>query len=202
MKIKVCGITTSEQALEISALVDYIGFIFHPKSRRYTANSFPSLHAKKTGVFVNLPIKDVIRTAKLEKLDAVQLHGGEPPEYCAALQQLTVIKSFGVDASFDFSELRNYEPYVDYFLFDTKTELHGGSGKKFNWELLNNYQLETPFFLSGGIRPEMLPEILELNHSKLAGIDLNSGFEKSPGIKNLQLLKQFIHELNSNLLHA
>lgn len=202
MKVKVCGITSAEQAIEISSIVDYIGFIFHPESPRSTDRSYPSMRAKKTGVFVNRTAKDVIRTAKFEKLDAIQLHGEEPPEYCAALTQLTVIKSFGVHDSFDFSKLEEFEPFVDYFLFDTKTNLRGGSGKRFDWNLLKNYTLETPFFLSGGIGPESLNEILDIQHPKLEGIDLNSRFEIAPGIKNIKQLNLFINELNANTSHT
>ena len=195
MFVKVCGITTQYQALEISQLVDYIGFIFHPGSPRFVAQSFPSMKAKKVGVFVNLPLQELIQTALLEKLDSVQLHGQESPEYCAALRgQVEVIKSFGVDADFDFTQVSAFEPFVDYFLFDTKTPKHGGSGEQFDWQLLRKYKGSTPFILSGGLRPDSLVQIHEVRHPQLKGIDLNSGFESQPGIKNLFLLKQFLHE--------
>lgn len=198
MFVKVCGITNGEQAQEISQLVDYIGFIFHPSSPRFVQQSFPSMKAKKVGVFVNIPIQELIQTAILEKLDSVQLHGSESPEYCAALnKQVLVIKSFGIDENFDFGQLKVYEPYVDYFLFDTKSSKHGGSGKQFDWRLLKNYNGETPFILSGGLRPESLAQIQEVKHPKMSGIDLNSGFESKPGIKNILLLKQFLYELNN-----
>lgn len=198
MFVKVCGITTPQQAHEISQLVDYVGFIFHPGSPRFVSQSYPSMKAKKVGVFVNVPLQELIQTALLEKLDSVQLHGSESPEYCAAMkEQVQVIKSFGVDADFDFDQLKAYEPYVDYFLFDTKTPKHGGSGKQFDWRLLKQYQGATPFILSGGLRPESLPQIQEVNHPKLTGIDLNSGFETQPGIKNLLLLKQFLHDFHN-----
>ena len=198
MFVKVCGITTPQQAHEISQLVDYVGFIFHPGSPRFVSQSYPSMKAKKVGVFVNVPLQELIQTALLEKLDSVQLHGSESPEYCAAMkEQVQVIKSFGVDADFDFDQLKAYEPYVDYFLFDTKTPKHGGSGKQFDWRLLKQYQGANPFILSGGLRPESLPQIQEVNHPKLTGIDLNSGFETQPGIKNLLLLKQFLHDFHN-----
>ena len=198
MFVKVCGITIPQQAHEISQLVDYVGFIFHPGSPRFVSQSYPSMKAKKVGVLVNVPLQELIQTALLEKLDSVQLHGSESPEYCAAMkEQVQVIKSFGVDADFDFDQLKAYEPYVDYFLFDTKTPKHGGSGKQFDWRLLKQYQGATPFILSGGLRPESLPQIQEVNHPKLTGIDLNSGFETQPGIKNLLLLKQFLHDFHN-----
>ncbi|MCR9172638.1 MAG: phosphoribosylanthranilate isomerase [bacterium] len=197
MFVKVCGITTPEQANEISSLVDYIGFIFHPNSPRFVAQSYPSMKAKKVGVFVNVPLQELIQTALLEKLESVQLHGDESPEYCAALKgQVQVIKSFGVDEHFNFDQLTAYYDFVDYFLFDTKTPHYGGSGKQFDWEILKNYHGKTPFILSGGLRPQTLPQIRSLNHKNLVGIDLNSGFETAPGIKNISTLKQFLHDFH------
>ena len=196
MFIKVCGITSAQQAREISKRVDYIGYIFHPKSPRYIAHSFPSLGAQKVGVFVNIPLQKLIRMALLEKLNAVQLHGEETPEYCAALKnQITVIKSFGIHPNFDFDELHPYSTHVDYFLFDTRTVLHGGSGKTFDWSILTRYEGETPFILSGGIHPNLVSEIQSFKHSKLKGIDLNSGFEIQPGVKNISVLNTFLHDI-------
>lgn len=198
MFVKVCGITTPDQAHEISQLVDYVGYIFHPGSPRFVSQSYPSMKAKKVGVFVDVPLQELIQTALLEKLDSVQLHGSESPEYCAAMnEQVQVIKSFGIDADFDFSQLKAYEPYVDYFLFDTKTHKHGGSGKQFNWNLLEQYKGATPFILSGGLRPSILSQIQSVRHDQFAGIDLNSGFETTPGIKNISTLKQFLHDFNN-----
>lgn len=195
MFVKVCGVTTAEQAAEISQLVEYIGYIFHPGSPRHVSHSLPSLKAKKVGVFVDLPLQKLIHTAIAEKLEVVQLHGSEPPEYCAALEgQVTVIKSFGIDESFNFDDLNPYTSAVDYFLFDTKTPKHGGSGKQFEWKLLAEYEGAVPFILSGGLRYDLLQEIKAVNHPMLAGIDLNSGFETAPGNKNVALLKSFIHD--------
>lgn len=198
MFVKVCGITTHEQAHEISQFVDYVGFIFHPKSPRYVSQSYPSMNAKKVGVFVDLPLQQVIQTSILEKLQSVQLHGSESPEYCAALKdQVQVIKSFGIDASFDFEDLKAYEHFVDYFLFDTRSPKHGGSGKQFNWQLLEDYHGNTPFILSGGLQPELKESILRIEHPKLVGIDLNSGFETAPGLKDIAKLKIFLHEFHN-----
>lgn len=198
MFVKVCGITNPEQAYEISQMVEFVGFIFHPESPRFVSQSFPSMNAKKVGVFVNVPLQELIHTTLLEKLDSVQLHGDETPEYCAAMnKQVPVIKSFGIDADFDFEKLNDFEPYVDYFLFDTKTPKRGGSGKQFDWSLLDQYQGKTPFILSGGLHPSALTQIRQVRHNQLAGIDLNSGFESLPGIKNISNLKQFLHDFHN-----
>lgn len=198
MFVKVCGITSAEQAHELSEITDFIGFIFYAKSPRYTTAAYPSMGAKKTGVFVNETLQTVIRTAQQEKLHVIQLHGNETPEYCAALQpQITVIKSFGIDDRFDFSSLEPYVPFVDYFLFDTFTLAHGGSGRSFDWTLLSAYTLDTPFILSGGLHPESLENLKHFSHPKWIGIDLNSGFETAPGIKNIEQLTSFIHAIKS-----
>lgn len=198
MFVKVCGITSAAQAQELSEITDFVGFIFHSKSPRYTTRAYPSMGAKKTGVFVNESLQAVIRTAQLEKLQAVQLHGNESPEYCAALQaQVTVIKSFGIDERFNFASLKDYAPFVDFFLFDTFTKAHGGSGRSFDWTLLSAYKLDVPFFLSGGLHPESLEKLKAFTHPKWKGIDLNSGFETAPGIKNIDQLTTFIHAIRS-----
>jgi phosphoribosylanthranilate isomerase len=199
MLIKVCGLTDPEEVAIISKNVDFIGFIFYPKSKRFIDHSLPSYGAKKTGVFVNEKIHVVVRTARLEKLDAVQFHGDENPEECAEIYgQLKVIKAFGIDSEFDFRQLDRYKNYVDYFLFDTKTSDRGGSGKQFDWNLLHNYHGETPFLLSGGISSDSLNQIKDFKHKSFAGLDLNSRFEIEPGKKDLELLNTFLHELRSN----
>ncbi|MEO6149327.1 MAG: phosphoribosylanthranilate isomerase, partial [Mucilaginibacter sp.] len=121
--------------------------------------------------------------------DAIQLHGSETPWFCAEFKgRVKVIKAFGIDNGFDFDQLIPYKNLVDYFLFDTKTPVHGGSGKTFNWDMLNAYTLNLPFFLSGGISIDHLDVIKKIDHPQLYGVDLNSRFEISPGIKNIELL--------------
>jgi phosphoribosylanthranilate isomerase len=129
-------------------------------------------------------------------LDVVQLHGSETPETCQILKQESrVIKAFGVNEDFNFKQVRAYENHVDHFLFDTKTSLHGGSGRQFDWSILSKYKGSVPFLLSGGINPKSVEYLKNLNHPKLVGIDLNSGFENSPADKNIAELKQFIKQL-------
>ena len=199
MLIKVCGLKDPDQVALISKNVDFVGFIFYPKSKRYTDYSSPSFGAKKTGVFVNEDSQFVIRTAQLQKLDAVQLHGEEKPEECAEIYgQIKVIKAFGIHEGFDFEILRSYENHVDYFLFDTSSPSKGGSGKQFDWTILQNYHGEKPFFLSGGISPESIHAIQNFKHPSFIGLDLNSRFEIEPGKKDIELLNTFLNEIRSN----
>ena len=199
MLIKVCGLKNAEQVGIISRKVDFVGFIFYSKSKRFVAQSAPSFGAKKTGVFVNESSQNVLRTARLEKLDAVQLHGEEKPEECAEIHgQITVIKAFGIHEDFDFNQLKSYEAHVDYFLFDTKSPSKGGSGNQFDWEILKSYTGNTPFFLSGGIAPDSIGSIKQFRHKSFAGIDLNSRFEIEPGKKDIELLNTFLNEFHDN----
>ena len=203
LKIKVCGMkfTANREAVE-KLPVDFLGFIFYTKSKRFVGeNTDPGLfHSSKTkvAVFVDENAFEILGLTKNLGFEYVQLHGKENPKTCRLLkkQGLKVIKAFNLNEDFDFSSLQAYSKSVDYFLFDTKTDLPGGSGKKFNWEILEKYQENVPFFLSGGIGPEDAEAIRKLEHPQLFGIDLNSGFEDEPGVKNIEKLKQFIAEIN------
>lgn len=183
--------------------VDLLGFIFYPPSKRYIGENPQTglFNSKKpkVGVFVDEDTVEIMALAKNTGLDWVQLHGNETPDTCRLLksQGLSVIKTFRLDETFRF-DTKAYEQTSDLFLFDTKTNLPGGSGQKFNWEILSRYQGTTPFLLSGGIKPEDAEEIKKIIHPKLAGVDLNSGFEDEPGFKNINNLKMFIQELQSH----
>lgn len=191
---------------------DYMGFIFYEKTPRYFEAEIPKLdpNLKKTGVFVNASVEYILEKVKKHKLQAVQLHGGESAEFCRELQiifagmdKMEIIKVFSVKEEFDYSELQEFEGNVDYFLFDTKGKTKGGTGKTFNWELLKEYPSSTPFFLSGGIGLEEVEAIRELQkHFEQQGksevfyaVDLNSRFELEPGLKDPNLLKEFIKKL-------
>lgn len=197
MKIKVCGMRDKENISGLLALKpDYIGFIFYDKSKRYVAD-FPQIEipssVKKVGVFVNETIEEIVEKANLHTLDFVQLHGNETPEYCSALsaKNIKIIKAFSVDENFDFSATKPFEKYVSLFLFDTKGNNYGGNGIKFNWELLQNYTGKIPFLLSGGISKNDSEEIKKFKHPAFLGIDINSGFELEPGLKNIKEIKEF-----------
>lgn len=197
MKIKVCGMRDTEN---ISGLLnlkpDYIGFIFYDKSKRFVAD-FPQIDipssTKKAGVFVNEKIDEIVEKVIRHKLDFVQLHGDETSEYCEKLtvHKIKIIKAFSVDENFDFSATLPFEKYVSLFLFDTKGKNYGGNGIKFNWELLQNYKGKTPFLLSGGITKNDAKGIKKFNHPAFLGVDINSGFELEPALKNINEIKEF-----------
>jgi phosphoribosylanthranilate isomerase len=206
LKIKICGMKYPENIGVVGSLLpDMLGFIFYDRSARFVSDTtiFDSLllpqSVKKIGVFVNEPIENILRIVSDCKLDGVQLHGNESVEICDALRQhgLLIIKAISVSNIDDLAVCEQYHSHVDWLLFDTKTAAHGGSGKRFDWSVLSHYRGNTGFFLSGGISDENAPEILALNHPLLAGVDLNSRFEISPGLKDLALLSSFIKKINS-----
>lgn len=205
MKIKVCGMKYKENIEQVIALKpDYLGFIFYPSSRRYVTEEFqlPAIppEIRKVGVFVNTNADDIIDKINRFNLDCIQLHGSEPPYFCRQMQRITcIIKAFGLDESFDFHSLEVYKGTCDYFLFDTKTTEHGGSGQQFNWQLLKKYSGTVPFFLSGGLDLRDLEKIKELEqqYPLLHAIDVNSRFEISPGIKDIEKLNELIQQLSN-----
>lgn len=202
IKVKVCGMRHPSNIEDLVKLKpDFIGFIFYSKSKRYFGEVIPqeilSLipeSIQKTGVFVDEAVEKVIEKFAQSKLDLVQLHGGEVPDYCERLKVLNipVIKVFSITPDFDFNSVNPFNDVCDYFLFDTATELRGGSGLKFKWDLLNQYSGTKPFFLSGGIQLSDLNDLKSLLHSKLYAVDVNSGFEIEPGLKDISKLKLFI----------
>lgn len=198
MKIKVCGMREANNISELVALpIDYIGFIFYKKSKRYVAEKVDALipkQIKKVGVFVNETTEKIEQIVQEFDLDIIQLHGDETPEFCQVLSTkgYTIFKAFGIDAAFDFEQLKAYEPYCDYFLLDAKGKSYGGNGVQFDWQLLEHYTIKKPFFLSGGIEVESIPSIQKITHPQLYGIDVNSKFEIAPALKNIDKIKQAI----------
>jgi len=204
MQYKVCGITQIEQANALDNIgVDFIGFIFYPSSKRYVLSclslddlaNFKPQHAKKVGVFVNEKVEKVMEIVNMAKLDLVQLHGEEEVAYCKLIEKVVpVIKVFRVgNASPNFDA---FEQAASYYLFDTDSALYGGTGQHFNWELIKNEAIRKPYFLSGGIGPHDVQGIEVMQKTKagmdLMAIDINSQFEITPGIKNLEMIKTFI----------
>lgn len=194
--------TANREAVE-KLPVDWLGFIFYPQSKRFVGTDperflFDS-EKPKVAVFVDENAFEILALAKNFGFSILQLHGKENPKTCLMLknQGLKIIKAFSVDENFDFALTKPFEGAVHYFLFDTKTPQHGGSGQKFDWKLLDKYTGHTPFLLSGGIGPDDAEEILKINHPKLTGIDLNSGFEDHPGMKNIEKLQKFLSVIKS-----
>ncbi|MBN1949910.1 MAG: phosphoribosylanthranilate isomerase [Bacteroidales bacterium] len=184
---------------------DFLGFILYPPSKRflgedYTLTAQIPQSIKKVGVFVNALLQDVIRWQNRLGLHYAQIHGDESPEYCRELKNMgvSVIKSFGVDNSFDFELVQSYMDDCEYFLFDTRCNERGGSGKQFEWQLLSRYPYSKPFFLSGGIGPGDAEAILQIEGLPLYAIDLNSRFEIAPASKDVPLLKGFMDHLKIN----
>lgn len=179
--------------------IDWIGFIFYPPSKRYVdiIPSYLPKEAERVGVFVNESLATIVDKVALFSLDIVQLHGDESPELCKQLmnKQVKVMKAFGVTTIFPAEKVAQYEDSCGYFLFDTQTSAYGGSGKKFDWNILQNYQGNTPFLLSGGIGPDDISAIQEFSHPLCIGVDINSQFELTPANKDIQSIQQFIKSL-------
>ncbi len=197
MLIKICGLKIPSNINELAKLnIDMMGFIFYEKSPRFVGGhldrrviqSLPK-SIRKVGVFVDEDEKMVLQKIEDYGLDVVQLHGNESVVYCEKLnvKNIRIIKAFQVDDAFDFSQLAPYQKFCDYFLFDTKGKEKGGNGISFNWEVLNKYQLGTPFLLSGGIGVENIEEALSITHPQLFGLDINSKIELEPASKSFEL---------------
>ena len=155
---------------------------------------------QKVGVFVNASLSRIRERVAAWQLDYIQLHGKESPELCREVQQtgLRDIKAFSLRTPDDLLATESYAACCDYFLFDTPCNGYGGSGKSFDWEMLTHYHGETPFLLSGGLKPESLDALLKFSHPRWAGIDLNSGFEQAPGLKDAAALSDFIDSFKQN----
>ena len=188
--------------------IDFAGLIFYKESPRYVGNKISKkeingadFDVKKVGVFVNPGYDEVRRTAEDYSLDVVQLHGDESPEFCEQLSgDLEVIKVFrmGSDATINVDKLvQPYDAVCDYYLFDTggQKETLGGTGLQFDWNILRKSKIEKPFFLSGGIGVGDAPKIKLFSHPDFYAVDINSKFEKSPGVKDMALVLQFLKAL-------
>lgn len=222
MVIKVCGMRDAQNIREVSQLgVDMIGMVFYPKSPRYV--EMQSSHAgiipdyvkediniksakspARVGVFVDDMVQNIVTRVVNYHLDYVQLHGNEPREMCENLRLtldpdirpgIKIIKAISVSDASDIQKYKEYVGAVDLFLFDTKCKTVGGSGRQFDWQVLEQYDGEIPFLLSGGIGPENASRLHAFHHPKYIGIDLNSRFEIEPGVKDVEKLKGFLNEM-------
>ncbi|MGG5210422.1 phosphoribosylanthranilate isomerase [Chryseobacterium sp. MIQD13] len=209
LKLKVCGLTQLDQIHElVSMKTDFLGFIFYEKSPRYVLNHLKPediskiSHPGKTGVFVNEEIDTVKDIAEKAGLNLIQLHGDENKDFVVQLRQqlkpgIKIIKVIRIgnndpETRKDTEQIINsHVSIVDYFLFDTDSKAFGGTGKRFDWALLNELDIPLPYFLSGGISEENIKNVSSLLRKPFA-IDINSKFELEPGIKNLEKIKKFI----------
>lgn len=199
--IKICGMRDADNVHHVAALTPMLmGFIFYEKSPRNALGIDPNIvkslpsFVNPVGVFVNASITEIQNTTSKYGINIVQLHGMESPEFCAELrsQGLTVIKSIPVDDDINWDDYAPYQQCVDMFICDTRCESEGGSGRKFNWEVMQKYPLGIPYLLSGGIGPDDVDNIIDAMLPDMRGIDINSRFETEPGVKDLRKLIKFI----------
>ena len=232
MIVKVCGMREPENIRDVAALgVDWIGFIFYPKSPRYVsqirsrAGIIPDYsvfmkheelsskelsskemmrQVKRVGVFVDDMPQNIITRAVNYELDIIQLHGSESVIMIDNLRStlapsirkgIKFMKALSISTAEDILRYKEYEGHVDYFIFDTQTPLVGGSGNHFDWNMLDAYDGNTPFILSGGVGPDDAERVLSIRHPMFAGIDLNSQFETAPAVKNVDALKDFLAKI-------
>ncbi len=201
MNIKVCGITQLKQLQQLDGLnIDFAGLIFHKDSPRYMGDKIDKavlknsdFDIKKVGVFVNPEMIDVLDAIDEYGLDVVQLHGKESAEMCEDLSgEVEVIKAFNVDNNSSIDEMIvEYDAVCDYYLFDTAGKEPGGNGEKFDWKILTKAKIEKPFFISGGISVDDITALKKFKHPDFLGVDINSRFEKEPGVKDMALVLQF-----------
>jgi phosphoribosylanthranilate isomerase len=200
-KIKICGMRDAQNMREIARLKpDFFGLIFYPESPRFVsieqAEKLPEFeNIRRAGVFVDERSEKILEIAERANLSFVQLHGDETPEFCESLkkQNLQIVKVFKVDESFDGGRLKEYEAICDYFLFDTKTAKHGGSGHAFDWRILNRFLIKKPFFLGGGIGVKNAAEAMEAcRNLPMFALDVNSRAEIAAGIKSPRIVQEII----------
>jgi phosphoribosylanthranilate isomerase len=206
LKIKICGLKDKDNIRDLITLQpDFMGFILHSGSpRNVRPDQLKDLTTdipqtiSKVGVLVNEPIESALNIVKTNFFDILQLHGNEDPQYCKILSRhIDLIKTFSVTDTLP-ANIKDYTRFCKLFLFDTKGENYGGTGKQFDHNLLSVYSLKTRFILSGGISPDDDIYLKKLNLNNLEVIDLNSRFEIKPGIKNVELLKAFINKIRRN----
>jgi phosphoribosylanthranilate isomerase len=206
LKIKICGMREPGNIRDVSGLKpDYLGFIFYPGSKRYGGRLSPSDlmnipdGIQKVAVFVNASREEIVSTCQAYSIRILQLHGNEPPAFCRSLREegFQVIKAFRVGQGLDMEEMGRFAEVCDFILFDTSGEGFGGTGLKFDWNQLQDYTLELPFFLSGGIAPGDAERIMAMDFPELYGVDLNSRFEIRPGLKNIEEVENFIRKIRT-----
>ncbi|MFQ5581317.1 MAG: phosphoribosylanthranilate isomerase [Mariprofundaceae bacterium] len=200
-RIKICGITRLEDALAASRLgVDAVGFVFYDRSPRYIApmkaagiiRQLPPF-VSAVGLFVNPTQEAVDEVLKYCPLGVVQLHGDESPEFCQA-QERRVIKAVAVSNAED---LKRAKAYTCPLLLDAKAPkgVYGGAGESFDWSLLAGFEHDYPLILAGGLCADNVEQALSIR--QWFALDVSSGIESSPGIKDAEKMKAFVHCVNA-----
>lgn len=209
LKLKVCGLKYDDNIKQIiDCQVDYIGFIFYEKSKRFVENKLTiqnTKNLKRVGVFVNARMSFICENVLKYNLDVVQLHGQEKADEVIKLRTeilkltphkfIEIWKALSIQNESDLRKAVVYEHLIDKFLLDTKGKYPGGNGHHFDWKLLEKYTYSPPFILSGGISIRDVGDIKKINHSKFFGIDINSQFETQPGLKDPEL----VNIINKNI---
>ncbi len=204
MIIKVCGMRAPDNIRQVDTLegLNWMGFIFYPPSSRNVERvpDYLPQHCKRVGVFVNATPEEILHRQKEFGFNLIQLHGDETPLFCKNLRPLLspktqLIKMIPITSAEELAHTQPYEGVVDYFLFETKCQSYGGSGQRFDWNILQHYHGQTPFLLTGGIQSTDSEKVRAFRHPQFAGIDLNSGFETAPAHKDPQRLQTFIHQI-------
>ncbi|MDE5812357.1 MAG: phosphoribosylanthranilate isomerase [Muribaculaceae bacterium] len=207
MLIKVCGMKYPDNIADVAALTPMLmGFIFYEGSPRFAGNLDPESvvslpdFVRPVALFVNAEFDQIIATIRRYGINIVQLHGDESPELCQRLrtQGLIVARAIAIAEPGDFARVNQYKGAVDFIVFDSKTPRHGGSGKKFDWNLLAAYDGSIPYLIGGGVGPDDVDNIVAAMRPGMMGIDLNSCFEQLPGVKDIMLLSKFILTLRKN----
>ena len=204
MKVKVCGINNNKQLENLTeSSVDMIGLNFYSKSKRYVisdALSEVSIADKElVGVFVNETVDKIKYLNTIYNFSYIQCHGHESHEKCSEIQRIQkIIKVFSISEAKDLEATKEFE-FSDLFLFDTKTKEYGGSGRKFNWSLLNEYKGDVPFLLAGGISVDEVKAIKKIDHPQFYGVDINSKFEIRPGYKNIKAVELFTKAIKTTV---
>lgn len=207
LSVKVCGMREPSNIAEVAMLKpEYMGFIFYPQSPRYCGFVEKGRRVclpdgiVPVAVTVNMPESGLLKVSETCGITTFQLHGDESPEYCRRLKErgFTIWKAFPIDSADTLSGVVAYEECVDMVLLDTSTVGYGGSGRKFDWRLLEKYRPNHGFMLSGGIGEEDAEMVKELNHPQLTGVDLNSRFESKPGVKDAVRLSRFVDAIRNN----
>lgn len=218
--LKVCGLTKLNQIKELIDLkIDFLGFIFYEKSPRYVLNYLRLKqiseinHQGKVGVFVNEELEKIIKISEQANLNFIQLHGDETEDFISELRkklnsEIKIIKVIRIGSEktevkseikkvFDSAQTDNHQPKtINYLMFDTDSKAFGGTGKTFDWNILNEIEIPISYFLSGGISLENINELSTINHQPIA-LDINSKFEIEAGNKDLEKIKEFINLLKS-----